>query len=296
MRRLIFSALLAAAAAGAQSIPLWPHGAPGGSAANGPERDSTTPQDPLVAGRRATRLANVSNPEILLRRPPKDKDTGAAVLVCPGGGYSVLVIDVGGEEPAAWLNSIGVTAAILKYRVPQPPNAPAYAAPLQDAQRAMSVLRSRAKEWGIDPTRIGVLGFSAGGHLAAALSDNFDKRTYSAVDAADQTPTRPAFTMLVYPYLARDTSGREISPELHVASRTPPAFLVQTEDDPVHVENSVFYYLALKSAKVPAEMHLFSSGGHGYGLRLTNERVGTWPALAEQWLRSLGVLGSSGRR
>ena len=145
---------------------------------------------------------------------------------------------------------------------------------------------------GIDPSRIGVLGFSAGGHLAAALSDNFDNRTYSSVDAADQTPTRPAFTMLVYPYLARDTSGREISPELHVTARTPPAFLVQTEDDPVHVENSLFYYLALKNAKVPAEMHLFSAGGHGYGLRLTNERVGTWPALAAEWLRSIGVLSA----
>ncbi len=291
MRRLILSALLAAAAAHAQSIPLWPGGAPGARAATGPERDSTTPQDPLIVGRRATRLANVSNPEILIRRPPKDRDTGAAVLVCPGGGYSVLVIDVSGEEPAAWLNSIGVTAFILKYRVPQSPNAPVYAAPLQDAQRAMSILRSRAKQWAIDPSRIGVLGFSAGAHLAAALSDNFEKRTYSAIDAADQANIRPAFTLLIYPYLARDPSGREVSPELAVTSRTPPAFLVQTEDDPVHVENSLFYYLALKKAKVPAEMHLFSTGGHGYGLRLTNERVGTWPALAEQWLRSLNVLG-----
>ncbi len=295
MRRLIFAALFSLAVSAAQSIPLWPHGAPGGSAATGPERDSTTPRDPLIVGRRATRLANVSSPELLLRRPPKDKDTGAAVLICPGGGYSVLVIDVSGEEPAAWLNSIGVTAAILKYRVPQPRNAPPYAAPLQDAQRAMSILRSRAAEWAIDPSRIGVLGFSAGGHLAAALSDNFEKRTYSAIDAADQANIRPAFTILVYPYLARDTSGREISPELAVTSRTPPAFLVQTEDDPVHVENSLFYYLALKNAKVPAEMHLFSTGGHGYGLRLTAERVGTWPALAEQWLRSLNILDSAKR-
>ena len=206
------------------------------------------------------------------------------MIVFPGGGYNILAMDLEGTEVCEWLNSIGVNCAVLKYRVPARPGGPRYAAPLQDAQRAIGMVRSRAEEWGIDPHRIGVLGFSAGGHLAAAASTNFDKRAYTPIDAADQASCRPDFAVLIYPaYLAPDE--KTLAPELTVRADTPPTFLVQAEDDPVHVENSLVYFKALKDAKVPAEMHIFPTGGHGYGLRPTDQKVTTWPQLAAQWLK-----------
>jgi acetyl esterase/lipase len=167
-----------------------------------------------------------------------------------------------------------------------------YAAPLEDAQRALGMVRSRAGEWGLDSKRIGVLGFSAGGHLAAALSNNFETRTYPPADDADRTSCRPDFTILIYPaYLVTmgDQSGK-LASEINVTAQTPTAFVVQTEDDPVRMENSLFYYLALKNAKIPAEMHLFSKGGHGYGLRATGAPVAIWPQYAERWLKFSGVI------
>ncbi len=270
------------------AIHLWPNGAPGERGDVGPEKDTTTAKDGLVGGRPLIRLGNVTVPEITLYRPPKEKDTGAAVVVFPGGGYSILAMDLEGTEVCEWLQSIGVTGVLLKYRVPSRTGEPKWAAPLQDAQRAIGVVRYHSAEWGLDPNRIGVLGFSAGGHLAAAVSTNFETRTYPTIDDADKVSSRPDFALLIYPaYLVQ---GEKVSPELKITGNTPPTFLVQTEDDGVHVENSLGYYSALKQAKVPAEMHLYPSGGHGYGMRPTSKTVTTWPARAGEWLRSTGVL------
>jgi acetyl esterase/lipase len=286
---LVFlSAILTARAA--EPIPLWPNGAPGEKGDIGEERDMTKPTDGNPGGKPVIRIGNVSKPTITIYSPAPDKDTGAAVVVCPGGGYSILALDLEGTEVCEWLNSVGVTGVLLKYRVPARKGMERYAAPLQDAQRALGLVRFHAADWHIDPKRVGILGFSAGGHLSAAASTHFDKRTYDAVDDADQASCRPDFAVIIYPgYLVRypDTT---VSPELTVTSNTPPTFLVQTEDDPVHVENSIYYFLALKGAKVPAEMHLFANGGHGYGLRDAGKAVTTWPKLAEGWMHGLGIL------
>jgi len=251
----------------------------------------TKPTDHLVAGRPVIRLGNVSQPTITVYPAPADKATGAAVIVCPGGGYHILAMDLEGTEVIEWLNSIGVTGVLLKYRVPARPGRPRYEPPLQDAQRAISLVRARAGEWGIDPHRIGLMGFSAGAHLSAVASCRFDQRAYTPVDAADQVSCRPDFVLLIYPaYLTVPQEGDKLAPELTVSSNTPPTFLVQTEDDNIRVECSLFYYLALKKARVPVEMHLYPSGGHGYGLRPSPHTVSTWPQRAEQWLRALGLL------
>jgi acetyl esterase/lipase len=281
---LLLVAGVACAAAPTAPIAIWPNGAPNDTGAGGAEHDTTKPTDNLVGGKRLIRLGNVSTPTLTIYPAPKDHNTGAAVIVFPGGGYNILAMDLEGTEICEWLNTIGVNCAVLKYRVPARPGGPRYAAPLQDAQRAIGMVRSRAEDWGIDPHRIGVLGFSAGGHLAAAASTNFDKRTYAPIDAADQASCRPDFAVLIYPaYLAPDE--KTLAPELTVRADTPRTFLVQAEDDPVHVENSLVYFKALKDAKVPAEVHIFPTGGHGYGLRPTDQKVTTWPQLAAQWLK-----------
>ncbi len=289
--QLAFGPALLGAADSPPPMALWPNGAPGEEGDIGKEKDLTKPTDGLVAGKSVIRLGNVSTPTITVYRPPADKNTGAAVVVCPGGGYHILAMDLEGTEVAEWLNSIGVTAVLLKYRVPVRKDRERYDAPLQDAQRALGLTRYHAKDWGIDPQRIGVMGFSAGAHLSAVLSCNYGQRTYPAVDAADQVGCRPDFVMLIYPaYLTVQKEGDKIAPELKITAKTPPTFLVQTEDDGIRVECSLFYYLALKNAKVPVEMHLYPSGGHGYGLRPAGKTVTTWPQRAEDWLRSLGVL------
>jgi acetyl esterase/lipase len=284
---------LAGAAFGADSIAIWPNGAPGETAAVGPEHDTSDSKSQLVAGKTVIRLTDVSNPTITIYRAPKEKNTGAAVLVFPGGGYSILAFDLEGTEVCDWLNSIGVTGVLLKYRVPPKAGSTRAGAPLQDAQRAVGLVRSHAKEWGIDPQRVGVLGFSAGAHLAAALSNNYDKRSYPPIDGADQFSCRPDFAAIIYPgLLTVNNAGLELGADMKVTAKTPPSFLAQAEDDPVHVENSILYYIALKDAKVPAEMHLFAEGRHGYGLRRTEAPVTGWPVLAEQWMRSLGMLAA----
>lgn len=278
-------------AAGPGQIPLWPKGAPGEKGEIGEERDTTKPNANKPAGKSVIRLSNVSTPTITLYSPPKSKNTGAAVVVCPGGGYGILAWDLEGTEVCKWLNSFGVTGVLLKYRVPKRPGDDKHILPLQDAQRALGLVRFHAKEWGIDPARIGVLGFSAGGHLTANLSNNFDKRVYDPVDEADAVSCRPDFALPIYPaYLALKDKNNELAPELKVTANTPPTFLVQTEDDGIRIENSLFYYLALKNAKVPAEMHLYPTGGHGYGLRPSDKLVTSWPKRAEEWMRSLGLL------
>jgi acetyl esterase/lipase len=272
-------------------IELWPNGAPGEKRTLGEEKDTTKPSDNLVAGKPLIRLGNVSKPTITLYRPPADKNTGTAVLVCPGGGYNILAMDLEGTEVCEWLNSIGVTGVLLKYRVPKREGLERHAAPLQDAQRAVGLIRQRAAEWKLDSKRIGILGFSAGGHLAAAASCNYDRRTYPTMDDADAQSCRPDFAVLVYPaYLTVKTNDDRISPELPITTNTPPTFLAMSADDPVRVESALFYSLALKNANVPVELHIYPKGGHGYGLRRTQEPVTTWPDRVADWMRSRGLL------
>jgi acetyl esterase/lipase len=291
---LLFGTLpLEATAATPKEVPLWPGQVPGETAALPPERDMTTPTDRLVAGKQIVRLGNVSVPTMTIYRPDPAKDTGAAVLVCPGGGYSILAIELEGTEVCEWLNSIGVTGVLLKYRVPRREGLPKHVPPLQDAQRAMGLIRQQAGELGIDPHRIGILGFSAGGHLAAVLGNNHEGRSYPAVDAADKLSCRPDFVALIYPgYLANAEQDYRIAEEVRPHDM-PPTFLVMAEDDPVHVENAALYYLELKRAQVPAEMHLYPTGGHGYGLRPTKDLVTTWPARAADWMKASGWLSRS---
>jgi acetyl esterase/lipase len=265
-------------------IPLWPDIAPGDKPDMPAEK--VTPNKDNVAI-----MSNVSKPTITVFKPAADKDTGAAVIVCPGGGYSILAYDLEGTEVCDWLNSVGVTGVLLKYRVPGR-GEHKYTAPLQDAQRAIGMTRAHAKEWNIDPNRIGILGFSAGGHLAAAASTNYDTRTYPTLDDSDKQSCRPDFTILIYPaYLTADKDLTKIAPELNVNSKTPPAFMTMAEDDPVHVENVYIYSQALKAAKVRAEVHIFPTGGHGYGLRPGKNPISTaWPVLAAQWMKAQGFL------
>lgn len=277
---------------GSTTLPLWPRGAPGAAANPLPEIDRTTAKDNLIAGRAVIRLGNVSAPTLTVYAP-RGRNTGAAVVVFPGGGYQILAIDLEGTEVCDWLNSAGITCLLVKYRVPDSGPYPKSAAALQDAQRALGIVRFHAAEWHIDPHRVGVLGFSAGAHLAAALSTHFDHRLYEAVDASDQLSCRPDFAVIVYPgYLALEEQNLAPAPEIHVTERTPPSFIVQAEDDGVHVENSIVYFMALKNAKVPAEMHLYAAGGHGYGLRRTELPVTDWPRLVETWLRTIHMIGN----
>jgi acetyl esterase/lipase len=274
------------AAEPARVLDLWPGVAPGEKGNLGEEKDTTKPTDQLIAGRRVIRLGNVSKPSLSLYRPAKDKDTGAAVLVCPGGGYHILAMDLEGTEVCEWLNAMGVTAALLKYRVPKREGLERHVAPLQDAQRALGLLRWRAQEFGLDPRRLGALGFSAGGHLIAALAGSTSPRAYPAVDEADAVSCRPDFNIVIYPgYLVLKDEGDRINPSVAVTTNHPPTFLVMSQDDPVRVENAVLYYLALKQAGVPSELHVYPTGGHGYGLRRTEHFVTTWPDRAADWLR-----------
>ena len=245
-------------------IPLWKAPAPGETGTTGPEHDVTTDRDRTAAGKRITRITNVTVPTLTVYLPPKDKRTGAAVLVFPGGAYRYVALDIEGTEVCEWLNSIGITAVLVKYRVPAREGLAPYVLPLQDAQRALGMVRAHAAEWEIDPKRIGVLGFSAGAHLSAALSTHFEKRTYDRVDDMDDLSCRPDFAMLIYPGSVLIPGSEKLSAELQVGANTPPTFIVQTEDDSVRVESSLVYYAALKAVKVPVEMHLYPSGGHGY--------------------------------
>ncbi len=284
-----FAAAFAQAAS--EPIVLWPAGAPGEKGGLPPEADTSKPGEGLVSGKPIIRLGNVSSPTITVFPAPADKATGAAVLVCPGGGYHILAMDLEGTEVCEWLNSIGVTAVLLKYRVPVREGQPKHGPALQDAQRAMGIIRQRAGEWGIDPARVGCLGFSAGGHLCAVLSASAAGRAYEAIDDADKQSCRPDFMALIYAaYLTQKDQGDAVSPDTAVSKLTPPTFMAMTEDDPVRAETALFYYLALKNAKVPAELHLYPIGGHGYGLRRTPFNISTWPQRAEEWLKALGVL------
>jgi acetyl esterase/lipase len=284
-------------ASGHPTMNIWPSDPPDPVPTTGPEADTTTAKDNLIAGKPVIRLGNVSTPTITLYTP-KGTNSGAAVVVFPGGGYSILAIDLEGTEVCDWLNGIGVNCILLKYRVPNTgPYLAKSPAALEDAQRAVGLVRqnasSRAAGWErIDPNRIGVLGFSAGGHLAAALSTHYDNRLYPPIDVADARSCRPDFAMIVYPgYLADADHSYLDKLDLHPTANTPPTFLIQAEDDGAHVENATTWFLALKAVKVPAELHLYAQGGHGYGLRLQPDLpVTTWPQSAATWLKTIHIL------
>lgn len=270
-------------------LPLWPNGAPESTQISGPETDITKPTDALIAGRKLMHLTNISKPTLAVY-PPTTANTGAAVLVFPGGGYRILAYDLEGTEVCTWLNSIGVTCVLVKYRVPFANHYPENTADLEDAQQAMRITRAHAAEWHIDPNRIGVLGFSAGAHLAAVLSNHADYKRPG--EPANQPSARPDFALIIYPgYLSDAPALDKLAQGIDPTSNTPPTFLLQAEDDPVHEENSLIYFQALKQAKVPAELHIFAQGGHGYGLRPTDLPITHWPALAETWFHTIHVLG-----
>ncbi len=272
------------------TLNLWPSAAPGAPTNLPAEVDTTSATDKLIAGRPLVRLGNVATPTLTVYTP-KGKNSGAAVVVFPGGGYQILAIDLEGTEVCDWLNTAGMSCVLVKYRVPNTGPYPKSSAALQDAQRALGLVRQHAAEWHIDSKRVGVLGFSAGAHLSAALSTHFDKRLYDSVDAADQLSCRPDFAVIVYPgYLALEEKNFAANPEIMPTEKTPPTFITQAEDDPVHVENSTVYFLQLKAAKVPAELHLYAEGGHGYGLRRTALPVTTWPQTVETWLHTIKML------
>jgi acetyl esterase/lipase len=283
-------------------VPLWAETMPDPQPVAGPEVAETTMKDPPVAGRPWVWVSNVSRPTMTVYSP-SGKNTGAAVVVFPGGGYQGLAIDLEGTEVCDWLTSRGITCVLLKYRVPDSgpawhddcqchirPKAPTA---LEDAQRTVGLVRFHRAEWHIDPHKIGVLGFSAGGHLVANISTHFAQRAYAPVDAADKVSCRPDFAVAIYPgHMLENTKKEfELNPEIPVTGKTPPTFLLQAEDDHVDgVNQSLVYYIALKKAGVPVEMHLYAKGGHAFGLRRTKFPITRWPQLVETWLGTIGMI------
>ena len=297
---LVLSLFLARAwqpAPGYAQVSIWPDGAPHAQPLNEPEAVGTAVDEAgnkkLVAGQPRQYVVNVSKPTMTIYSP-KGSNTGAAVVVFPGGGYNNLAIDIEGTEVCDWLTSKGITCVLLKYRVPCAKVGPYQECPpaLEDAQRTVGLVRFQAARWHIDPRKIGVLGFSAGGHMVAAISTHFDQRLYPIVDAADYESCRPDLAVALYPgHLAISENNFVLNPNIHVTSQTPPTFLLQAEDDPVDpVENSLAYYAALRKARIPAEIHVYVKGGHAFGLRATASPITHWPSLVETWLRTIGIL------
>jgi acetyl esterase/lipase len=304
---------------GHKQIPIWPGAAPDPQPVKRPETaESSGPKD-LIGGKPIVGISNVTVPTMTVYSP-NGENTGVAVVVFPGGGYQMLAIDLEGSEVCDWLTAKGITCVLLKYRVTDvgdyPKSGPYPESPmaLEDAQRTLGVVRYHAAEWHIDPHKVGVLGFSAGGHLSAAISNHWDKRLYAAVDDADKESCRPDFAVPIYPgHLSISASnwdtkqgkkkfvmGKSLDPEvgplalnqdLHITRQTPPTFLLQAEDDNVdNVDDALSYYIALKNAKVPAELHLYAHGGHAFGLRHTQQPITDWPELVEKWLHTIGMI------
>jgi acetyl esterase/lipase len=284
--------------AGHTQVPLWPGVIPNARPFTGPETLKTEDKD-LVGGNPWIYINNVSKPTVTVYSPTA-KNTGAAVVVFPGGGYQILAIDLEGTEVCDWLTSRGITCVLLKYRVPgegKHPRSGSYPSSpeaLQDAQRAIGLARFHAPEWHIDPHKIGVLGFSAGGHLVAATSVHFDKRLYADVDAADEESCRPDFAVALYPgHLTVKEGTLELNPDIatRISSQTPPTFLLQNENDNVDsIWDALSYEAALIKAHVPVEFHSYAEGGHAFGLRRTKYPATAWPLLVETWLRTIGML------
>jgi len=287
---------------GHKQVSIWPGAIPDAQPVPGPEAVLSN-ADWVVAGKPFAFVVNVSQPTMTVYAA-KGPNAGVAVVVFPGGGYNALAIDLEGTEICDWLNSKGITAVLLKYRVPTKPKVGPYSESpqaLEDAQRTLGLVRFHAADWDINPHKIGVIGFSAGGHMVAATSTHFEKRSYAAVDAADQESCRPDFAIALYPgHLSPfqpDDPGSwshenqlELNPNILVTSNTPPTFLLQAQNDPVDdVRNTMAYSLALRNAKVPVELHLYAEGGHGFGLRRTKFPITEWPGLVGTWLRTIGM-------
>ena len=278
------------------TLLLWPNGNPEPSKVVGPEIDPSKGSVPLVSGKPTTYITNVSHPNLVVYSPPAAKNNGAAALVFPGGSYTRLAYTHEGTEVCDWLNSIGMTCILVKYRVPEDAHYPQNTEDLEDAQQAMRLTRAHAAEWHIDPNKIGAIGFSAGAHLAVVLSTHPD---FQSPNVPPSTPVsaldaRPNFQMVIYPGWLNGKDNKVDSPVQPTAT-TPPTLLVMAENDyTAHVENALIYYQALKDAKVPAELHLFTLGGHGFGLRPTELPISHWPAFAETWLHTIHILGPPG--
>ncbi len=285
-------------ALGHKQIPIWGSVIPDARPTKGPEGVQSTGKESLVAGKPWLAVERVAQPTMTLYAP-NAKNTGAAVIVFPGGGYEILAIDLEGTEVCDWLVSKGITCVLLKYRVPAPRSAPYWGAypqspfALEDAQRTIGLVRLHATEWHIDPHKIGVMGFSAGGHLVAATSVHFDKRLYPASDEADRQSCRPDFAVALYPGHLAMKGSLKLNPDIaaHITAQTPPTFLLQNENDEVDsVFNSLAYYAALKKAGVPVELHSYAEGGHAFGLRRTKYPATAWPQLLETWLETIGMI------
>jgi len=284
-------------AAGHVQIPLWPGTPPDMMAMPGPEYAKTGTT--LLAGKTVTAVSNVSRPTMTVYAP-QGNNTGAAVVVIPGGGFEILAIDLEGTEICDWLTARGITCVLLKYRVPgapydwhcdcRPHNYQVPTMALEDVQRTMGLVRLHAKAWHIDPHKVGVVGFSAGGFLVAEISTHFNKRLYKPVDTADKESARPDFAMAIYPgHLAHDDGS--LNGNVPVTRDTPPTFIVQAENDDVDgVQQALTYFAALKAADVPTEVHLYAQGGHAFGVRRTNLPITHWTDLADAWMRTIGVL------
>jgi acetyl esterase/lipase len=304
---------------GHTQIPIWPGEAPDPQPVKGPEDMGSDPKF-LIAGKPVVGVNNVTRPTMTVYSPI-GVNTGAAVVVFPGGGYQTLAIDLEGTEVCDWLAPKGITCVLLKYRVTDtgayPKSGPYPESPmaLEDAQRTLGLLRLHAVELHIDPHKVGVLGFSAGGHLVVAMTNHFEKRIYPPIDNADRESCRPDFGIALYPgHLSRagsEEDAREgktkfplpprdklsmaddnlgVNPDLRPTSQTPPTFLLQAEDDHIDsVYDALSYYIALKTAGVPAEIHLYAQGNHAFGLRHTQLPITDWPQLVERWLRTIGI-------
>jgi acetyl esterase/lipase len=253
-------------------IYLWPGKVPGELKEKQPPVIDTSKNDKIL------RFDEVTNPAIEVSLPDKAINNGSAVIVCPGGGYNILAYDLEGTEIAGWLNRLGFTAFVLQYRIPDKKGGA-----LQDVQRAMRIVRNNPQKWNIDPEKIGVMGFSAGGSLSARASTLFNKKTYPPVDKSDSLSCRPSFTILIYPAYLDQGPNLTLTPELELSKDVPPIFIFQTADDP-YGNSALVMAAALRNAKLPVELHILSTGGHGYGLRPGKVAAETWPLLAEKWL------------
>lgn len=290
----LFAAASFAVADEKPEIKLWPSGLPAGSKVFDEAQVKS-----LEEKNTEERIAFVAEPSLTIYRAPADKANGCGVVICPGGGYNILAWPKEGLEIAEWFNSIGVTAGVLKYRVPRrDPDRPHFE-PLQDAQRAMRIMRSRAADWGVDPARIGILGFSAGGHLSVMAATHFDDVTYDRVDAADDTSARPDFLCPIYAaYLGNDykDDAAEIGDLVNITNRTPPAFFAVTLDDKHRGVQAGLILDKFKQAGVPAEAHIYSVGGHGYGIRPSDKPASTWHLRLADWLKVSGLLEKTSKK
>jgi len=274
-------------------IPLWPDGKIPGEPTSHLPPETVELKGPY----KIEILSNVTVPTLTVYPAPETRRNGASVIVCPGGGYHILAFSHEGKDVCKWLNTLGVTAGLLKYRVPRRKNLEKHHAPLQDAQRAISLMRSRSSEWKLDPERVGISGFSAGGHLAAAALTSDGKRSYPVDPKIDTVSAVPNFAILVYPaYLQSENHPDQLAPEITVTENTPPAFLVVGGQDKAWAEGSAHFYIAMKRKNRSAELHIFAKGGHGFGFGNTDELVRQWPTLAGQWMRAMGFLDPHTRK